>query len=166
MNVVALVGRLVADPEVRHTQTGVAVTQIRVAVQRPYKNNNERVSDFIDVVAWRQTAEFICKYFKKGQMIGVNGSIQTRNYTDNNGNKRYVVEVLADNVHFTESRANNSGGGDYSNNNNNYSNNGGNYNNSYNNAPAQPQYNEPAPAYSSGDMEDFEVVVGDDDLPF
>lgn len=156
LNVAVIMGRLVADPELRHTASDIAVTSFRVAVDRSYqKPGTERQADFIDVVAWRQTAEFVCRYFQKGSMIAVQGSIQTRNYTDNNGIKRYVVEIVADQVSFTGSKreSGNVGGGDYG------------------LPPAPPEQNtntfsEPAPAYSSGSNEDFEEVIGDDDLPF
>lgn len=101
MNVAALTGRLTADPELKHTPNGIAVTSFCVAVNRRTK---DRQADFIDVVAWRCTAEFVCKYFRKGQMIAVKGSIQTRNYTDRDGNKRSATEVLAENAEFCESK--------------------------------------------------------------
>ena len=86
-------GRLVADPELRQTPNGVSVITFTVAVDRNYSRDRERQTDFIDVVAWRQTAEFVSKYFSKGKMIIVEGSIQTRSYEDRNGNKRRAVEV-------------------------------------------------------------------------
>ena len=102
MNQVVLMGRLTADPELRHTPNELAVTAFTVAVNRPYgKDGEERQADFINIVAWRATAEFVCKYFRKGQMIAVQGSIQTRSYTDKDGNKRKAFEVIADKVHFT-----------------------------------------------------------------
>ena len=100
LNVVALMGRLVAEPELRHTPSGVATCTFRIAVDRSYSKDGERKTDFIDIVTWRQTAEFVCKYFHKGSMIAVNGSIQTRNYEDKNGNKRTTFEVVAEGVHF------------------------------------------------------------------
>ena len=101
LNVVALMGRLVADPELRHTPNGVATCTFRIAVDRSFvRAGEERKADFIDIVVWRQTAEFVCKYFHKGSMIAVNGSIQTRNYEDKNGNKRTAFEVVAEGVHF------------------------------------------------------------------
>lgn len=100
MNVVALMGRLVAEPELRHTTSGVATCTFRIAVDRSYSKDGERKADFIDIVTWRQTAEFVCKYFHKGSMIAVKGSIQTRNYEDKNGNKRTAFEVVAEGVHF------------------------------------------------------------------
>ena len=100
LNVVALLGRLVAEPELRHTPSGVATCTFRIAVDRSYSKDGERKADFIDIVTWRQIAEFVCKYFHKGSMIAVNGSIQTRNYEDKNGNKRTAFEVVAEGVHF------------------------------------------------------------------
>lgn len=101
LNKAILMGRLVADPELRTTPNGVSVTAFRIAVNRTY---NREMTDWIDIVAWRQQAEFVCKYFQKGSMIVVEGSIQTRNYEDKNGNKRTAVEVVADQVHFAESK--------------------------------------------------------------
>lgn len=100
LNVVALMGRLVSDPELRHTPSGIATCTFRIAADRSYSKDGERKADFIDIVTWRQTAEFVCKYFHKGSMIAVNGSIQTRNYEDKNGNKRTAFEVVAGSVHF------------------------------------------------------------------
>ena len=101
LNKVILMGRLVADPELRQTPNGVSVCAFRIAVDRAY-SGKEKQADFIDIVAWRQSAEFVSKYFSKGKMIIVEGSIQTRNYEDRNGNKRTAVEVVADNVQFGE----------------------------------------------------------------
>jgi single-strand DNA-binding protein len=100
LNIVALMGRLVAEPELRHTPSGIATCTFRIAADRNYSKDGERKADFIDIVTWRQTAEFVCKYFHKGSMIAVNGSIQTRNYEDKNGNKRTAFEVVAEGVHF------------------------------------------------------------------
>ena len=101
LNVAIIMGRLVADPELRTTQSGISVTSFRVAVDRSYsKDGGQREADFIDVVAWRGTAEFVCKYFGKGQMIALQGRIQTRSYEDRQGNKRTAVEIVADNVSF------------------------------------------------------------------
>ena len=88
LNVVVLMGRLTSDPEIRHTPNDVAVTSFSIAVERSYKSGDERQTDFIDIVAWRSTAEFICKYFRKGQMIAIHGSIQTGTYKDKEGNTR------------------------------------------------------------------------------
>lgn len=103
-NLVVLTGRLTADPELKTTPSGVSVTSFSIAVDRSYKQGEERQADFINIVAWRGTAEFITKYFKKGSLIGIEGSIQTRNYTDKNGNKRTAFEVVANNVQFVESK--------------------------------------------------------------
>lgn len=106
MNIAVIMGRLTANPELRTTQSGISVTSFTVAVDRNYqRQGQEREADFINVVAWRQTAEFICKYFGKGSMIAVQGSIQTRNYEDRNGNKRTAVEIVADSVSFTGSKS-------------------------------------------------------------
>lgn len=105
LNNVVLMGRLTADPELRHTPNDAAVTSFTLAVERSYvKAGDERQVDFIDIAAWRKTAEFVCKYFHKGQLVAVQGSIQTRSYTDKEGNKRKAFEVAADNVFFAEGR--------------------------------------------------------------
>lgn len=101
LNCAVIMGRLTANPELRTTNSGLAVTSFIVAVDRSYaKQGEERQTDFINVVAWRQTAAFVTRYFEKGQMIAVQGSIQTRNYEDKNGNKRTAVEIVADKVSF------------------------------------------------------------------
>lgn len=101
MNVCILMGRITADPELKKTPSGVSVTSFTVAVNRSYvKQGEDRQTDFIDVVAWRNTAEFISKYFRKGQMIAVHGSIHTRSYQDKNGNKRKAVEVVVEKADF------------------------------------------------------------------
>lgn len=101
MNICILMGRMTADPELKKTPSGVSVTSFTVAVKRSYvKQGEDRQTDFIDVVAWRNTAEFISKYFRKGQMIAVQGSIQTHSYQDKQGNKRKAVEVLVDKADF------------------------------------------------------------------
>lgn len=105
MNNVSLIGRMTADPELRHTQGGTACTRFSVAVDRRVKQGEEKQTDFINIVAWKQTAEFICKYFSKGQRIALTGSIRTGSYTDRDGNKRYSFEIWADNVEFCESKA-------------------------------------------------------------
>lgn len=106
MNKAILVGRLTADPELKATANGVSVCSFTVAVNRRFaRAGEERKADFINCVAWRQTAEFICNYFAKGRMIGIVGSIQTRDWTDADGRKRYATEVIADEAYFTESKA-------------------------------------------------------------
>lgn len=161
LNVAIIMGRLVADPELRHTPNDIAVTSFTVAVDRSYvKAGTERQADFIDVVAWRSTADFVCKYFRKGSAIVVQGSLQTRSYTDSQGNKRKAVEIVADNVHFGESKRDSAA----------------NASTSFAATPpapvaaAAPSHPEvvsaPSPAYSSGDTGDFEDILNDDDLPF
>ena len=110
MNKVILMGRLTKDPEVRYTQTNnTLVASFSLAVNRRFaRPGEERQADFINIVAWRQTAEFVAKYFQKGSAIGIEGSIQTRKYTDKDGKSRTAFEVVANNVHFIESK--NSGG--------------------------------------------------------
>lgn len=113
LNKAILQGRLVANPELRHTQSGVAVASFRIACNRDYqsKDPNAQTADFINIVAWRSTGEFVSKYFTKGSMILIEGRIQVRDYTDNNGQKRYVTEVVADSVHFAASKRESEGGG-------------------------------------------------------
>ena len=142
INSVVLMGRLTYDPELRTTPTGISVIRFQIACDRNYQaKGEERKADFIDVTAWRQTAEFISRYFRKGSMIAIEGSIQTDNFTDKDGNKRKSVTVVANNVSFCGSKAES-----------------GNSN---------PVYKQPAPSYASADNSDFEEIVdGDDDLPF
>lgn len=105
LNIAALNGRLTAEPELRHTSNDVPVTSFTLAVDRGYvKAGQERQCDFIDIVCWRQTAEFVAKYFRKGQLVAIEGSIQTRNYTDRDGNKRKATEIVANNVSFAEGK--------------------------------------------------------------
>ncbi|MEG0178949.1 MAG: single-stranded DNA-binding protein [Oscillospiraceae bacterium] len=108
LNTVALMGRLTADPELKTTQSGLAVCSFSIACDRSYaKAGEERACDFINIVAWRQTAEFVCKYFHKGSLIALDGSIQTRNYEDKSGNKRTAFEIVASNVHFAGAKSDN-----------------------------------------------------------
>lgn len=143
INSVVIMGRLTFDPELRTTPSGVSVVQFQVAVDRNFqRQGEERKTDFIDVTAWRQTAEFISRYFRKGSMIAVEGSIQTDNFTDNSGNKRKSVRVVANNVSFCGSKAESA-------------------------VNTNPAYSQPAPSYVSADNSDFEEIVDDDeDLPF
>lgn len=106
LNCAIIMGRLTADPELRKTQSNVSVTSFTVAVDRKYNKDEEKIADFINVVAWRGSADFVCKYFKKGQMIAVQGEIQTRNYDDKDGIKRLVTEIIADNISFCGSKSN------------------------------------------------------------
>lgn len=110
LNCAILMGRLTHDPELRTTANDVSVTTFRIAVDRNYtKPNEERQTDFIDIVAWRQAADFVTRYFRKGSMIAIQGNIQTRSYEDKQGNKRTAVEVVADNVSFCGSKSENNG---------------------------------------------------------
>ncbi len=144
INNVVLMGRLVATPELRNTQNGVAVTSFTLAVERSFARAGEqRQADFIDCVAWRNTAEFIARYFQKGSMIAVTGTIQTRTYDDKNGNKRKATEIVVDQASFCGSKAE-TGTGSYS-------------------APAAMPA---APSFATGSESDFEEITGDDDLPF
>lgn len=106
LNHIVIMGRLTRDPELRRTGSGLAVANFSVAVDRdfPDKVTGERETDFINCVAWRQTGEFVSKYFEKGSMIVVSGRLQMRSWTDDNGNKRTVAEIVADNVYFGESK--------------------------------------------------------------
>lgn len=113
MNQIVLMGRLTRDPELRRTQNGTAVASFTLAVDRGYssRDGGERQTDFIDIVAWRNTGEFVSKYFVKGQMAAVTGRLQIRDWTDRDGNKRRSAEVVADNVYFTESKKSREAGG-------------------------------------------------------
>ena len=104
LNKCFLLGRMTKDPEIRRTNGGTAVTSFTLAVDRDFKTNGEKETDFIDVVAWRNTAEFVSKYFSKGRMAIVEGRLQIRDWTDKNGNKRRTAEVVADNVYFGDSK--------------------------------------------------------------
>ena len=153
LNHITLMGRLTRDPELRRTGSGVAVTSFSLAVDRDFgKNENgERETDFIDCVAWRQTGEFVSKYFTKGRMAVVSGRLQIRSWTDKDGNKRRSAEVVADNVYFGDSKRDSDNGGSA-------------YAGSYS-APAAPSYgNYSAPSAPASDF----AMLDDDDaqLPF
>ena len=113
LNHIVIMGRLARDPELRRTQSGVPVASFRLAVDRDFKDKNtgERGTDWIDVVAWRATGEFVSRYFTKGRMAVVEGRLQMRDWTDKEGNKRTTAEVVADNVYFGDSRRDGDGGG-------------------------------------------------------
>lgn len=154
INSAVLMGRLTSDPELRTTQSGKSVASFSMAVERDFQQDGERQADFIDVVAWRGTAEFICKYFRKGRMIAVVGRIQTRTYTDKDGNKRKATEVVADKVSFTGEKADTAA-----------------------QEPSRIEGYEPAgntrnPVANTADthentsLEDFTEISNDDDLPF
>ncbi len=106
MNNVTLIGRMVKDPEVRSTTSGISVCTFTIAVDRRYKSEGQPEVDFIPIVAWRSTADFVSKYFRKGNRIALTGSIQIRSWEDKDGNKRYATEVIADGVEFCESKKN------------------------------------------------------------
>ena len=163
LNHIVIMGRLTRDPELRRTGSGVAVASFRVAVDRDFvpKDGGERKADFIDCVAWRQTGEFVSKYFTKGRMIIVNGRLEMRDWTDKDGNKRTSAEIVADNVYFGDSRRDSeSGNSSYGNN----SYGGNNSSNSYSApAPSYGGYSAPASAPAS----DFAMLEDDDaQLPF
>lgn len=142
LNCVTLMGRLVADPELRTTGTGKSVCTFRIAVDRSFaKAGEQRQADFITIVAWENTANFVCRYFAKGSMIAIQGSIQTRQYEDNTGAKRTAFEVLAREVSFCGSK---------------------------NEAGASAPVAAPAaaPAYQNASPSDFEEITDDEDLPF
>ena len=150
LNRVILMGRLVSDPELKTTTSGISVTSFRIAVDRSYvKAGAERQADFFDIVAWRNTAEFVCRNFGKGALIAVDGQLQSRQYQAKDGTNRTVVEVVADNVSFTGERRD--------------------PNASYS-QPARDPYSQVAPvapaAYSNGTVDDFQEMPLDDDLPF
>ena len=115
LNKIFLMGRLVADPELKQTTTGLPVATFRIAVDRDRKNKEtgEREADFVTIVAWRATAEFVSRYFTKGRMAIVEGRLQIRPYTDRDGNKRSATEVVADNIYFGDSRRDGDGGGSF-----------------------------------------------------
>ena len=155
LNKIFIMGRLTRDPELRRTQNGTAVTSFSLAVDRDYKSTSgEKETDFIDVVAWRNTAEFVAKYFSKGRMAVVEGRLQIRDWKDRDGNNRRSAEVVADNIYFGDSKRDGAPGGDY-----NYA------------PPAYgaPAYSAPTGGYSApmGGTSDFaEIDEEDGDLPF
>ena len=114
LNVVVLEGRLGRDPEIRQTNSGIKKASFSVAVDRPYKNGDEKVTDWISCVAWRQTAEFIEKFFHKGDLIGIVGSIQTRKWTDEEGQNRYATEVMTEKASFVAPKKSSGGSGEQS----------------------------------------------------
>ena len=143
LNHIVIIGRLTRDPELRRTGSGTAVASFTLAVDRDYKaDGGERETDFIDCVAWRQTGEFVSKYFTKGRMAVVSGRLQIRSWTDKDGNKRRTAEVVADNVYFGDSKREESSGGNY-----------GGYT---------------APVYPTAPAQDYELLDDDDSgqLPF
>ena len=166
LNKIFIMGRLTRDPELRRTANSTPVTSFSLAVDRDFapKDGGNRETDFIDCVAWRQTGEFVSKYFTKGSMIVVSGRLQIRNWNDKDGNKRRSAEVVADNVYFGESKRSSDAGSAY----------GGSTGSSYGNyAPNNGGYNAPAPSYggysapASAPASDFAMLEDDDaQLPF
>ena len=156
MNVVCLMGRLTADPEVRQTPNGISVCSFSIAVDR--FSNGERKADFINCVAWRVNADNIARFFKKGSMIAINGSIQTRQYQDKDtGKNRTAFEVLVDRFHFTGNSGATQGTSNYS----------SNYSTGYSQPAKQTENNFPATSFSTGDLDGFSALAADDgDLPF
>ena len=160
-NKVILGGRLVATPELKQTPSGVMVTSFTIAVNRRFASrtedgqNAQTQADFIRITAWRQQAEFVCRYFQKGSSICVVGSIQTRTWTDQQGNKQYATDVVADEINFVDAKGEGPAfqqGGAY-----------------MPSGYAEPQYSTPAgqaPASQSGAAPQFETLEGDDELPF
>lgn len=165
MNKVILVGRLTADPELRQTQSGISSCRFTVAVDRRVadKTTGERQADFITCIAWRQTAEFITRYFSKGKMIGVEGSLRTGKYQDRNHPEvtHYTTDVYVDNVEFVGGKNESGGNGGYS-----APQNG--YNNGYSAPPQQAAPQQPAAndSMSYGSLSDFEEILSDGDVPF
>ena len=156
LNVVAIMGRLVADPELRTTTQGHSVCSFRIACDRSYaQQGQERQADFIDIVAWRQQADFVSRYFQKGSVIAVEGSLQTRQYQDKQGSKRTAVEVVANNISFAGAKRQD-----------------GQSAPSYEQQTtshvqqAKAAQNALQPAYTQGSMDDFAVISDNDDLPF
>lgn len=143
MNVVVLIGRLTDNPELRHTNNNISVTRFSIAVDRGYRSGEERQTDFINIVAWRQTADFITTYFKKGQRIAIEGSLRMNRYTDKDGNNRTSYEVVVNNAHFVETKGTS-----------------GNAGFADNAQPSAPQ------SFSNGDSGDFAEIDANDDLPF
>jgi single-strand DNA-binding protein len=153
LNKVILIGHMVADPELKQTTSGISVCSFRIGVSRRYTKGEQTQSDFFDIVAWRQQAEFVSRYFRKGTAICICGSLQTRVWEDKNGGKRYNVEVVADEVSFVERKSETGSG------------------------RVTDEFGTPPPAYGGGfgggysaaptaDTPKFEEIAGDDDLPF
>ena len=143
MNSVSLIGRLTAAPELKHTQNGTAYSRFSIAVDRPAKQSEEKQTDFINCIAWGKQAEFICKYFGKGQRIGLTGSIRTGSYTANDGSKRYTTDILINTAEFCENKAENA-----------------------NTASYQPASTTPNPAPNPAPMPEQTIYVDESDLPF
>ena len=184
LNKTIIMGRLVRAPELKQTQSGLSVTSFSVAVERDFKDkgSGEKITDDFDVVAWRQTAEFVCKYFSKGRMIVVDGKLQSRKWDDRNGNKRTSIEIVADSCYFGDSKKDSNNGsyqqgpppqqqslypqgsypqGGYSQGGYQQSGYGGGYPAGYGGPPAQGQS-----GYPPSDYDGFQPIEGDGVLPF
>lgn len=143
LNVVVLSGRLTADPELKTTANGISVCSFSIAVERRYKQGEERQADFINIVTWRSSAEFVSKYFKKGQMIAIRGSIQTRKYQDKDGNNRTAFEIVADDVQFADFAKRDDS-----------------------TVPDVDPENDPLPEFANSINQFEEMTASDEDLPF
>ena len=146
LNHIVLMGRLTRDPELRYTQSQIPVASFSLAVDRDFggRDGGERQTDFIDIVAWRSTAEFVSKYFTKGRMAVVEGRLQIRDWKDKDGNNRRSAEVVADNIYFGDSKRDSQSGGDY----------------------APPAYGSPAESYTAPASGGFAEIEEDGELPF
>jgi single-strand DNA-binding protein len=153
LNVVVIMGRLVADPQLRQTTTGKNVASFRVAVDRSGRRdaNGQSNADFFDVVAWDRSAEFVTKYFQKGSLIVVDGRLQSRQYQDKNGNNRTAIEIVANNINFAGPKSSNGGSPAAA---------------ASGAEAARPAAVEAAPSYSAGSNDDFAVIDDSEDLPF
>lgn len=157
MNKVILTGRLTADPELKQTQSGVSVARFTVAVNRPYsKDKDKQEADFISCTAWRNTAEFISRYFSKGDPIEIEGAWRNNNYTDQNGVKHYSADCLVNEVSFTQSKKSESTGSSYS----------APANSGYQPPTNNSGYQTPTGNAGYGDLGDFEEILNDGDVPF
>ncbi len=158
LNVVAIMGRLARDPELRQTTTGKNVASFRIACDRGRRDaNGQSQADWFDVVAWDRTAEFVCKYFQKGSLIIVDGRLQSRSYQDKAGNNRTAIEIVANNVNFAGPKSSNAtpGMGDAG------------YGAPMAEPAARPAVQQaPAPSYSAGSNDDFALIEDEGDLPF
>ena len=148
LNVVAIMGRLAADPQLRQTTTGKNVASFRIACDRGRRDaNGQSQADWLDVVAWDRTAEFVCKYFQKGSLIAIDGRLQSRSYQDKNGNNRTAIEIVANNVNFAAPKSANAAPMGAP-------------------APRPAAQAAPAPSYSAGSNDDFALIEDEGDLPF
>lgn len=158
LNVVAIMGRLAADPQLRQTTTGKNVASFRIACDRGRRDaNGQSQADWLDVVAWDRTAEFVCKYFQKGSLIAIDGRLQSRSYQDKNGNNRTAIEIVANNVNFAGPKSSNAAP----------SMGGANYGAPMAEPAARPAVQQAAaPSYSAGSNDDFALIEDEGDLPF